>query len=93
MVAGFARAIARTRPLIRRSRIPGCCGFNTNLRQKIRPKTIGIVAVQPLIALSTGILILLESRIFNYVVEIYFIITSLIGLLLHFFLDMHIDVP
>lgn len=49
---------------------------------------IDIVAVQPPIALSTGILILLVLRILNYVVAIYLIIIRLIGLWLHFFLHI-----
>ena len=38
------------------------------------------VALQPLIALIAGILILLVPRILNYVVAIYLIIVGLIGL-------------
>jgi hypothetical protein len=38
------------------------------------------VAVQPLIALIAGILILLVPRLLNYVVAIYLIIVGLIGL-------------
>jgi hypothetical protein len=43
------------------------------------------VAVQPLIALIAGILILIMPRLLNYVVAIYLIIIGLIGLapLLH----------
>jgi len=43
------------------------------------------VAVQPLIALIAGILILIMPRLLNYVVAIYLIIVGLIGLapLLH----------
>jgi hypothetical protein len=39
------------------------------------------VAVQPLIALIAGILILIVPRLLNYVVAIYLIIVGLIGLL------------
>lgn len=50
--------------------------------------TIDIVAIQPLIALTAGILILLVPRILNYVVAIYLIIIGVMGLwphiLLHF---------
>jgi len=42
--------------------------------------TIDIVAIQPLIALIAGILILLAPRILNYVVAIYLILIGLIGL-------------
>jgi hypothetical protein len=38
------------------------------------------VAVQPLIALIAGILILIVPRLLNYVVAIYLIIVGLIGL-------------
>ena len=48
--------------------------------------TIDIVAVQPLIALIAGILILLVPEFLNYVVAIYSIVIGLIGLWLHFFL-------
>jgi hypothetical protein len=39
------------------------------------------VALQPLIALIAGILILIVPRLLNYVVAIYLIIVGLIGLL------------
>lgn len=39
------------------------------------------VALQPLIALIAGILILIVPRLLNYVVAIYLIIIGLIGLL------------
>lgn len=42
--------------------------------------TIDVVAIQPLIALLAGILILLVPRILNYVVAIYLIIIGVIGL-------------
>ena len=48
--------------------------------------TIDIVAIQPLVALIAGILILLIPRILNYVVAIYLILTGLIGLWPHIFL-------
>ena len=38
------------------------------------------VAVQPLIALIAGILILIVPRLLNYVVAIYLIIVGIIGL-------------
>jgi Protein of unknown function (DUF3096) len=50
--------------------------------------TIDIVAIQPLIALIAGILILVVPRILNYVVAIYLIIIGLIGLWPHFFLHV-----
>jgi len=39
------------------------------------------VALQPLIALIAGILILIRPRLLNYVVALYLIIVGLIGLL------------
>ena len=45
--------------------------------------TIDVVAIQPLVALIAGILILLVPRILNYVVAIYLILIGLIGLWPH----------
>jgi Protein of unknown function (DUF3096) len=42
--------------------------------------TIHVVALQPLIALVAGILILLVPRILNYVIAIYLILVGLFGL-------------
>ena len=42
--------------------------------------TLDIVAIQPLIALIAGILILIVPRILNYVVGIYLIIIGIMGL-------------
>jgi len=42
--------------------------------------TIHIAAVQPLVALIAGILILLMPRILNYVIAVYLILIGLIGL-------------
>jgi hypothetical protein len=39
------------------------------------------VALQPLIALIAGVLILIMPRLLNYVVAIYLIVVGLIGLL------------
>ncbi len=47
--------------------------------------TIDVVAIQPLVALIAGILILLVPRILNYVVAIYLILIGLIGLWPHIF--------
>lgn len=55
-------------------------------RAESPPMTIDVVAIQPLIALLAGILILLVPRILNYVVAIYLIIIGLIGLWPHIFL-------
>lgn len=46
---------------------------------------IDIVAVQPLIALIFGILILILPRILNYLVAIYLILIGLMGLWPHLF--------
>jgi Protein of unknown function (DUF3096) len=50
--------------------------------------TIDIVAIQPLVALIAGILILLVPRILNYVVAIYLIFIGLVGLWPHIFLHV-----
>jgi Protein of unknown function (DUF3096) len=50
--------------------------------------TIDVLAIQPLIALIAGILILLVPRILNYVVAIYLIFIGLIGLWPHIFLHV-----
>ena len=55
-------------------------------QQKACPMTIDVVAIQPLVALIAGILILLVPRILNYVVAIYLILIGLIGLWPHIFL-------
>jgi hypothetical protein len=39
------------------------------------------VAVQPLVALIAGILILLIPRLLNYIVAIYLIVTGILGLM------------
>lgn len=39
------------------------------------------IALQPLVALIAGILILLIPRLLNYVVAIYLIVTGILGLL------------
>ena len=46
--------------------------------------TINIVAIQPLVALIAGILILLIPRILNFVVAIYLILIGILGLWPHF---------
>ena len=45
--------------------------------------TINIVAIQPLVALIAGILILLLPRILNFVVAIYLILIGVLGLWPH----------
>ena len=42
--------------------------------------TIGVIALQPLIALIAGILILLIPRLLNFIVAIYLIIIGVTGL-------------
>jgi hypothetical protein len=45
--------------------------------------TVGVVVLQPLIALLAGVLILLVPRILNYVIAIYLILLGLTGLWPH----------
>ena len=45
--------------------------------------TIGFVALQPLVALLAGILILVMPRLLNYIVAIYLIIVGITGLWPH----------
>jgi hypothetical protein len=45
--------------------------------------TLDIVAIQPLVALIAGILILLVPRLLNYVIAIYLILIGVIGLWPH----------
>jgi Protein of unknown function (DUF3096) len=42
--------------------------------------TINLVALQPLVALIAGILILLMPRLLNYIVAIYLIVIGISGL-------------
>ena len=42
--------------------------------------TIGILTIQPLIALIAGVLILLVPRLLNYIVAIYLILVGVLGL-------------
>jgi len=51
--------------------------------------TLDAVAIQPLVALIAGILILLVPRILNYVVAIYLILIGLLGLWPHMFVQFH----
>lgn len=44
-----------------------------------------MVAVQPVVALFAGILILLVPRLLNYIVALYLIIIGIVGLWPHFF--------
>jgi len=46
---------------------------------------IDIVAVQPLVALLFGILILILPRLLNYLIAIYLIFIGLVGLFPHLF--------
>jgi hypothetical protein len=46
--------------------------------------TFGYVAIQPLIALVAGILILVMPRLLNFIVAIYLIILGLAGLMPYF---------
>lgn len=46
--------------------------------------TIDVVAIQPLVALIAGILILIVPRLLNFIVAIYLIFVGIIGLWPHF---------
>jgi hypothetical protein len=48
-----------------------------------QPMHIDVVAIQPMIALVFGILILVLPRILNYLVAIYLILVGLVGLFPH----------
>ena len=50
--------------------------------------TFNVVAMQPLVALIAGILILLVPRLLNYVVAIYLILIGIIGLWPHLLLHV-----
>jgi hypothetical protein len=52
-------------------------------RSRAVAMTINIVAIQPLVALIAGILILLIPRILNFVVAIYLILIGVLGLWPH----------
>jgi Protein of unknown function (DUF3096) len=54
--------------------------FAYNAIRRSRAMTIHITAIQPLVALLAGILILLVPRILNYVIAIYLIFIGVIGL-------------
>ena len=43
-----------------------------------------MVAIQPVVALIAGILILLVPRLLNYIVAIYLIVVGIVGLWPHF---------
>ena len=42
--------------------------------------TLGVLTIQPIVALIAGILILLAPRLLNYIVAIYLIIVGVLGL-------------
>lgn len=46
---------------------------------------VDIVALQPLVALLFGILILILPRLLNYLIAIYLILIGLVGLFPHLF--------
>jgi hypothetical protein len=51
--------------------------------EETQPMHIDVVAVQPMIALVFGILILLLPRILNYLVAIYLILIGITGVFPH----------
>src|SRR5271170_6121102 len=73
----------RLRPRRRETHAASLAFLMHSSQQKARPMTIDIVAIQPLVALIAGILILLVPRILNYVVAIYLILIGFIGLWPH----------
>lgn len=75
---GLAVAVQLTAPGMRS---PDIYAASTSTESRLM--TIDIVAIQPLVALIAGILILLVPRILNYVVAIYLILIGLIGLWPH----------
>jgi hypothetical protein len=46
---------------------------------------VGLVAIQPLVALLVGILILILPRLLNYLIAVYLIFIGLTGLFPHLF--------
>ncbi len=41
---------------------------------------LGIADLQPIVALAAGVLILVRSRLLNYIVAVYLILSGIIGL-------------
>src|SRR4051812_25175480 len=66
---------ARTRQLQQTSASPRCQSVHLSMRHAMT-----LVAIQPLVALLAGILILLIPRLLNYIVALYLIIIGLVGL-------------
>jgi hypothetical protein len=46
--------------------------------------TIDVVALQPIVALIAGLLILVMPRLLNFIVALYLILVGVLGLLPHF---------
>jgi len=46
---------------------------------------VNLIAIQPIVALLAGILILILPRLLNYLIALYLIIVGLIGLFPHLF--------
>ena len=55
--------------------------LNAKLTHDLEGKIMHTAAVQPLIALIAGILILLKPQLLSYIVGIYLIIVGILGLL------------
>ena len=55
--------------------------LNAKLTHDLEDKIMHTAAVQPLIALIAGILILLKPQLLSYIVGIYLIIVGILGLL------------
>ena len=45
---------------------------------------LAVVSIGPLVALVSGILILIMPRLLNYIIAMYLIIVGVIGLAIHF---------
>src|SRR5487761_1430492 len=92
-VADVAAEAAAGQRLVHRAPLPLIFRLTGNPRRsdvrpasaamESHPMTIDVLAIQPLIALLAGILILLVPRVLNYVIAIYLILIGLIGLWPH----------
>jgi hypothetical protein len=60
-------------------------GFGTWDFEKAKAMHVDIIALQPLVPLLFGILILILPRLLNYLIAIYLILVGLVGLFPHLF--------
>jgi hypothetical protein len=61
-------------------------------RAGLKPMSLDVQVVNPLIALIPGILILLMSRLLNYVVAIYLMVIGVLGLVHHFNMERRSEI-